>query len=355
MVKEMMLAGGKTAPGVGHFETFEIEKPEIKNDTDVLFRVTSIGMCGTDVSIYKWTDTVAKEYHPQFPLVIGHEMSGIVEQVGSAVTKFKPGDHVAVNEHIFCGKCEQCKAGRTCICTDRAILGCHINGACTKYMVVRELNCFKVPDNVPTYAGSLAEPLSVAVHAVERCPVKPGDVAVVYGVGMIGLGVCLVLGKAGATVLAVGTPKDEKRMLIAKDLGAKTIISKDKEDVLQVLREMGKVDGADVAYDCSGAPAALQSAIEVIRPAGIVCEVGIPGQEIPIDVAGQLVFKEKQIIGTRAFYHSTWNKTMELMGESADLLDKFITHKLPLERFAEAIDLIKNGEAIRAIICPNDK
>lgn len=356
MSKEMMLAGGKTAPGPGHFETFEIEKPEIENATDVLFRVTSVGMCGTDVSIYEWSDTVAKEYHPKLPLVIGHEMSGIVEEVGSAVTRFKPGDHVTVNEHIFCGECEQCKAGRTCICGNRVILGTQVNGACTKYMVVRELNCFKVPDNVPIYAGALAEPLSVAVHATERLPVHEGDVAVVYGVGMVGLGVCLVLAKAGAHVVAVGLPKDEHHLQIAKELGAVPVTA-EKEgvaNVLEAVRSFGK-EWADISYDCSGSVSGLRNAMEVICPAGAVCEVGIPHRDIPIDVAGQIVFKEKSLIGSRAFYHETWNKTMDLMGKSADLLDKFITHKLPVERFAEAIDLIKSGEAIRAIIVPNEK
>ncbi|MCC8026070.1 MAG: alcohol dehydrogenase catalytic domain-containing protein [Clostridium sp.] len=355
MEKKKMLAGGKTAAGPGHFETFEVDMPEIKHDTDVLFRVTSVGMCGTDVSIYKWSDTVAKEYHPRLPLVIGHEMSGIVEAVGSAVTRFRPGDHVTVNEHIFCGQCEECRAGRTCICSDRVILGTQADGACTSYMVVRELNCFKVPDNVPVYAGSLAEPLSVAVHAIERLPVQKGEVAVVYGVGMIGLGVCLVLNKAGARVVAVGMPKDEEHLKIARDLGAVPVVASPEgvDNVLEAVRGFGK-DWADAAYDCSGSTAGLRNAIEVVRPAGAVCEVGIPSGDIPIDVAGQLVYKEKTLIGSRAFYHSTWDRTMELMGESAGLLDKFITHKLPVERFAEAIDLIKNGEAIRAIIVPNE-
>lgn len=356
MTKKMMLAGGKTAPGPGHFETFYVEKPEIKHPTDVLFRVTSVGMCGTDVSIYDWSDTVAKEYHPALPLVIGHEMAGVVEEVGEAVTRFKPGDFITVNEHIFCDDCDFCRTGRTCLCGRRVILGCQVNGACTDYLVVREKNCFKLPDNVPLYAGALAEPLSVAVHALERLPVCRGDVVAVFGIGMVGLGVCLAALKAGAHVVAVDIPKAEEHLKVAEELGAVPVVSAPSgiDNILEAIRGFGKAS-ADKAFDCSGAPAGLRNAIDVVVSGGTVCEVGIPHRDIPVDVAGQIVYKEKTLTGSRAFYQETWNKTIKLMGESAELLDKFITHKLPVERFAEAIDLIKSGEAIRAIIVPNEK
>lgn len=356
MARTMMLAGGKTAPGPGHFETFQIEKPEIKNPTDVLFRVTSVGMCGTDASIYDWSDTVAKEYHPTLPLVIGHEMAGVVEKVGEAVTKFRPGDFITVNEHIFCDDCEFCETGRTCLCQNRTILGCQADGACTDYVVVREKNCFKLPDNVPLYAGALAEPLSVAVHAGERLPIHKGDVVAVFGIGMIGLGVCLVALNAGAHVVAVDIPKAEEHLKIAEEMGALPVVSSPQgvDDILAAIRGLGK-NFADKAFDCSGSAAGLRNALQVIGSGGAVCEVGIPHQDIPVDVAGEIVYKEKTLIGSRAFYHKTWEKTMVLMGEKAGLLDKFITHRLPVERFAEAIELIKSGKAIRAIIVPNEK
>ncbi|MDF2520468.1 MAG: D-arabitol-phosphate dehydrogenase [Clostridia bacterium] len=348
-------AGAKIKEGPGNFSVIEIDKPQLRDENDVLFRVTSVGMCGTDVSIYKWTDTVAREYHPQFPLVIGHEMSGIVEEVGSNVTKVKVGDHITVNEHIFCGKCEQCQAGRTCICEDRVILGCHVNGAMTEYIVVRQENCFKLPDNVPHYAGSIAEPLSVAVHAIERVPAHKGDIAVVFGVGTIGLGVCLVLLEAGATVIAVGVEADKKRLEVAKELGAIPVTTgpEGPKNVLDALQKLGK-KGADLAYECSGAAGALINAVQVVKAAGTVCEVGIPGKEIPIDIGGQIVFKEKTIVGSRAFYHSTWEKTMELLERSGDKAEKLITHRLPLEKFEDAIHLITSGECIKAVVCPSE-
>ena len=356
MEKQMMLAGGKTAAGPGHFETFYVQKPEITKPDDVLFRVTSVGVCGTDVSIYEWSDTVAKEYHPTLPLVIGHEMAGVVEEVGSAVTKVKPGDYITVNEHIFCNSCPACASGRTCVCENRHILGCQVNGACTDYIVVREQNCFKLPDNVPLYAGALAEPLSVAVHAAsERLPVQEDDVVVVFGIGMIGLGVCLVALNAGAKVVAVDIPKAEEHLKIAEEMGAIPVISTPDgiDNILEAIQKCGK-ERADKSFDCSGSIPGIRNAIDVVTADGYICEVGIPHRDIPIDVAAHIVYKEKTFLGSRAFYQATWNKTVKLMGECADMLDKFITHKLPVERFAESIDLIKSGEAIRAIIIPNE-
>jgi len=345
-----MKAGAKLRAGPGNFGVIEVEKPVLRNGNDVLFKVTSVGMCGTDVSIYKWTDTVAKEYHPQFPLVIGHEMSGIVEEVGENVTRVKIGDHVTVNEHIFCGKCDMCREGRECICENRVILGCHVDGAMTEYMVVREKSCFKLPENVPYHAGSIAEPLSVAVHALERTPVKPGDTAVVYGVGTIGLGVCLVLAEAGATVLAVGVPGDEARLALAKELGAIPVLLGEQAPC-DTLQRLGK-KWADVAFECSGAAKALTDAIAVIRPAGTVCEVGIPGGDVPIDIAGSIVFREKTIVGSRAFYHTTWDATMKLLEKCGDKAEKLITHTLPLDEFAKGIELITSGTCVKVVVTP---
>lgn len=349
-MSEMMKAVAKLKEGYGNIGMMEIEKPKLRNEDDVLFRVTSVGVCGTDISIYKWTDTVAREYHPKFPLVIGHEMSGIVEEVGANVTRFKPGDHITVNEHIFCGKCSQCLKGRTCICEDREILGCHINGAMTEYVVVRQMNCFKLPDNIPHNSGCIAEPMSVAIHAVERLPVSKDDVVVVFGVGTIGLSVCIVLLEAGAKVLAVGTQVDGKRLDIARELGAIPVML-GSQDLLDEIHKTGK-KWADKAYECSGAEMALKQAIEVIEPAGCVCEVGIPGKEIPINVGGQIVFREKTIIGSRAFYHATWDKTMKLLAKSGDKAEKLITHRLPLEKFEDAVKLIQSGECVKTVICP---
>ena len=344
-----MKAGGKLKAGYGNFGLFEIDKPTLRNDDDVLFRVTSVGMCGTDVSIYKWTETAAKAYHPVFPLVTGHEMSGIVEEVGKNVTRCKPGDHITVNEHIFCGECEDCKAGRTCICPDRVVLGCHVNGAMTQYVVVRQQNCFKLPDNIPPYAGSIAEPLSVSIHAVERMPVEPGELVVVFGVGTIGLGVILALLQSGAKVIAA-TRRDSLRLRLAAEFGA-IPVAMEKEDVMDAIHREGR-KFADKVFECVGVESIINKCFEVVRCGGSICEVGIPGGPVPISMGGEVAMNEKNLIGSRAFYHSTWDSTIKLLAERGDQALKMITHRLPLEDFASAIDLITSGECIKVVIEP---
>ena len=335
--------------GLGNFGLFEIEKPTLRDGNDVLFKVTSVGMCGTDVSIYNWTETVAKAYHPEFPLVIGHEIAGIVEEVGKNVTRVKPGDFIAVNEHIFCGECDFCKEGRTSICTSLVVVGCHVNGGMTEYGVVRQQNCFKLPDNIPHYAGSITEPLSVSIHAVERTPVNPGEVVVVFGVGTIGLGVILALQQSGATVIAA-TRRDSVRLQLAVEFGA-IPVAMEKDDLMDIIHKTGK-RWADKVFECVGVDSIINKSINVVRPGGTICEIGIPGAPVPINIGNEITLSERVIIGSRTFYYSTWDTTMKLLAERGDQALKLITHRLPLEEFATAIDLIKAGECIKVVINP---
>ena len=342
-----ILAGGKTAPGPGHFEIFLIDKPELRDENDVLFRVTSVGMCGTDVSIYKWTDTAAR-YNPQWPLVTGHEMAGIVEEVGANVTRFKPGDFITVNEHIFCGECEACKQGRTSICNNRYVLGCHVNGAMTRYMVVREQNVFKLPDSIPHYAGSIAEPLAVSIHAIERMPAEKDDLVVVYGAGTIGLGVVLALIDQGIKVICADIV--QARLDVAAEFGA-IPVNTTTQDIMDAIRAQGK-DFADKVYECTGVEPIVKKSFEIVCNCGSICQVGIPGYPIAIEMGAEVAMNEKNIIGTRAFYHSTWDKAIELMARRPEQCTRLVTHRLPLERFPEAIDMMKSGDCIKIVIEP---
>ncbi len=345
-----MIAGGKLKPGPGNFGLFEIDEPVLRDDDDVLFRVTSVGMCGTDVSIYNWTETAAK-YDPVFPLVTGHEMCGYVEEVGKNVTRCKVGDLITVNEHIFCDHCDVCAEGRTNVCKDRVVLGCHVNGAMTKKVVVRQRNVFKLPENIPAYAGSIAEPLSVSIHAVEMMPADPDDLVVVFGVGTVGLGVILQLLDSGVKNVIAATRHHSQRLELAEEFGAIPVATGEGEDLMEVIHKFGK-DFADKTYECTGAPAVVTQSIETVRPGGKICEVGIPGYPVPVAMGAEIAMNEKTIVGSRAFYHSTWDKTMKLMAHRGDDILKMITHRLPLEEFASAIDLITSGKCIKVVIEP---
>ncbi|KJS81165.1 MAG: hypothetical protein JM58_17605 [Peptococcaceae bacterium BICA1-8] len=346
-----MRAVAKIKPGYGNMGIVEMDKPKIQKPYDVLIKVKSVGMCGTDVSIYKWTPTVEKEYHPNLPNVIGHEFAGIVEAVGSAVTGIKVGDHVTANEHIFCGTCEYCLAGMECICQTRPILGCHINGGMTEYIVVREKNCFILPENVSLHAGALAEPLSVCIHAIERVPVKQDDIVAILGAGAIGLGLALVLKGLGVKrYFIIGLEKDKARLEVAKEFGAHPIVLGEDEPLTVIQNITGK-KGPNIVYECSGAIAAIKMAIDICRPAGSIGLVGIASKAQEIDTS-RLVFEEKTIVGCRAFYHKTWETTMKLMETIGNDAEKLITHRLPLDAYDEALELIQSGKCIKTIIEP---
>ena len=346
-----MKAVAKIKPGYGNIGIIEMDKPAINNPDDILIRVKSVGMCGTDVSIYKWTPAIEKEYHPALPNVIGHEIAGIVEAVGSKVTRAKVGDHVAVNEHIFCGSCEMCLAGRECVCENRPILGCHINGGMTQYIVVREKNCFVLPPNVPLYAGALAEPLSVGVHAVERVPATAEDVVAVIGAGTIALAIVLALkGIGNRSTFVIGLEQDAFRLNIAKQLGAYAIVA-GKEDPLAVIGKMTGKKGPSIVFECAGATESIKMALDICRVGGTVGLVGIAGNPVDIDTS-LVVFREIKIVGCRAFYHKTWAATMKLMATVGADVEKLITHRLPLAEYEKAFELIKTGACIKTIIEP---
>ncbi|WP_028307782.1 zinc-dependent alcohol dehydrogenase [Desulfitibacter alkalitolerans] len=346
-----MKAVAKVGSGYGNMSIIDLDKPQITKPDDILIKVKSVGMCGTDLSIYKWTPSVEKEYRPNFPNIIGHEFAGIVESVGRGVSRIKIGDHVTVNEHIFCGICEFCLKNMECICENRPVLGCHIHGGMTEYIVVREKNCFVLPANVSLHAGAIAEPLSVAIHAVERVPAKEDDVVAIIGAGAIGLGLALVLKVLNVkNYFVIGLEQDAMRLELAKEFGAGAIIVGKEDPIEEIQKATGK-KGPNIVYECAGSVQAVDLAIRICRPSGSVCLVGIADKPNEIDTA-RLVFEEKSIVGSRAFYHKTWETTMKMMAEIGNDAEKMVTHRLPMDSYEEALDLIRTGKAIKVIIEP---
>ena len=201
----------KLAPRDGAMSV--VEKPEpVRAEGDVLIRIGAGGICGTDVAIWKWHEAVVGQYAPTFPVVVGHEFSGTVEQAPANST-LKRGDVVAINPQLACGKCRYCGLGRPTLCDDRRLMGGHIDGGWTEMVSVPEKQVYRLPDGIDTAVAPLLEPMAVAVHAVfERVPVQGGDLVAVIGAGPIGLLAGLLALHAGASdVLITGVAADRAR------------------------------------------------------------------------------------------------------------------------------------------------
>lgn len=349
---ETMNAVVKVKPEYGGFELISFPMAEPPASNEVRIRVESVGICGTDLSIYKWTETVAKEYNPVFPFIPGHEFAGIVDAVGTGVSRLKVGDKVAINPHIACGSCDSCQMKREGICENRPILGCHANGGLTQFLTVREQNVFKMPNNVPIYLGSLAEPLSVTVHALERVQQSSDKVAAIIGVGTIGLLQYITCKAAGySEIVLFGLESDRERMELARKMGAKTV-NVEKEDAFQAFEKLTGKRKADVVFEVAGTNDSINFAIELVKTAGKIALVGIAAAATPIDTT-KLVFAEKELIGVRAYNLSTWSKTMEMIGKIVPELELLVTHRLPLAETNKAIELLLSRQCLKVIIEPN--
>jgi L-iditol 2-dehydrogenase len=267
--------------GVRKAEVRDVPKPNIQAPDDVLLKTTIAGLCGSDLH-YFITDVVGGERVP-YPAIVGHECAAVVETAGTAVTKLKPGDRVAVEPAIFCGTCDQCRADRFNTCRKIRFLGHpgERDGCLAEYFVMPERNCLPLPARLTPAEGMLAEPLSIALHALAIAG-EIGPAAAVLGAGPIGL--CVILGVLREDVGKIyATDKADARTAAAKRAGASWAGNPDNEDVVGVI--LGREPlGLDTVFECSGDPAAVGQAVELVKPGGQIVQVGIPVEErIPLN------------------------------------------------------------------------
>ncbi|RST83915.1 hypothetical protein EJC49_21905 [Aquibium carbonis] len=344
-----MRAIAKLAPRHGAMSI--VEKPEpVRADGDVLVRIGAGGICGTDVAIWKWHEAVVGQYAPSFPVVVGHEFSGTVEQapLGSAL---KRGDVVAINPQLACGRCRYCGLGRPTLCDDRRLMGGHIDGGWTEMVSVPEKQVYRLPGGLDTAVAPLLEPMAVAVHAVfERVPVRGGDVVAVIGAGPIGLLTGILALHAGASdVLITGVAADRARLALARSLGMITVDVGETDPVL-ALRRIAPA-GADVVYETSGNATVLEQTLALAAKAGRVGLIGLCHGPASF-VTTPAVLKELELIGSRGYNDPTWRLVMRLLPAVAPTIMKLVTHELAFEDFEQALGLVERREGVKIILRP---
>lgn len=268
-----MKAFVKTERKFGAVEFLDVPKPEPKGD-QVLIKVCAAAICGSDLHAY--------EYPPGYefmdiPVILGHEYGGIVESIGEAVTLFKPGQRVMGESNQYCSKCPNCHEGRTNICTSSKMTGLHINGAMAEYILVPEKIVHLIPDGVSFAEAALAQPCAVSFHAIfDRSEIRPGDVVAVFGPGIVGLMAAKGAQFVGASkVFVIGTDADEEvRLPIAREMGLIPINSQRQDVSAEIEKATGRKH-VDVAVECSGAAAAMQSTMSLVRKGGSITVLGI--------------------------------------------------------------------------------
>lgn len=316
----------------------EVPEPSPK-ENEVKVKVHWCGICGSDLHEYLSGPIFipSENEHPltkeKAPVILGHEFSGEIVEIGNKVTKFKVGDRVVVEPIVACGECENCVTGKYNLCTS---LGFHGlaggGGGFSEYTTFPEKFIHKLPDELSYESGALVEPIAVALHAVRLSKLKAGDSAIVFGCGPIGLGMIQALKASGAKeIYAVEVAKARKENAIK--FGATMVLDPTQVDVPQEIKKITGKGGVDVAFDAAGIQATLVSAVNSVRAGGQVVVTSIWEKEVSIN-PNLFVFAEKEIIGTIA-YRDIFPAVLQLLADKRISTDGWITKKITLDELAE--------------------
>ncbi|HEY7522285.1 MAG TPA: L-threonine 3-dehydrogenase [Candidatus Limnocylindrales bacterium] len=333
----------KTAPGPG-LELREVPRPAIGLN-DVLIRVHKTGICGTDLHIESWDPWAARTIQP--PLIVGHEFVGEIVEVGSNVSDFHAGETVSGEGHVVCGRCRHCLAGRRHLCAHAIGLGVGRDGAFAEYVSLPMTNVWHHWPGIDEEVAAIFDPFGNAVHTSLAFPVLGEDV-LVSGAGPIGLMATAVVKHAGARFVVVSEPNGYRRAL-ARRMGATEVVDPAVDDLEEVQARLGMVEGFDVVLEMSGNPEALRIAIANMAHGGGIAVLGIPTEDIAIDV-NQIVFKMLTLRGIygREMYE-TWYKMTVMLQSGLDIRPA-ITHRFPFREHAAAFAAARSGESGKVIM-----
>jgi threonine 3-dehydrogenase len=338
-----MLALVKTAPGPGL--SLETVPDPVIGINDVLIRVRKTGICGTDLHIESWDAWAARTISP--PLVVGHEFTGEVVEVGSNVADFEPGDIVSGEGHVTCGLCRHCLAGRRHLCAHTVGLGVGRDGAFAELVSLPVTNVWHHWPGVDEDVAAIFDPFGNAVHTALAFPVLGEDV-LVSGAGPIGLMATAVAKHAGARFVVVSEPNPVRRELASR-MGATVVVDPRERSLADVQSELGMVEGFDVVMEMSGNPVALRSAIASMAHGGGIAILGIPTEEISLDI-NEIVFKMLTVKGIygREMYE-TWYKMTVMLQSGLDITPA-ITHRFPFRDFEAAFATARSGDSGKVIL-----
>ena len=319
-------------------------KPEVGHN-DLLIKIRKTAICGTDMHIYNWDEWSQKTI--PVPMVVGHEYVGEVVGMGQEVKGFKVGDRVSGEGHITCGHCRNCRAGRVHLCRNTEGVGVNRPGAFAEYLVIPAFNAFKIPDNISDDLASIFDPFGNAVHTALSFDLVGEDV-LITGAGPIGIMAAAVAKHVGARHVVV-TDINPYRLELAKKMGATRAVDVSKEDLKDVMNELGMTEGFDVGLEMSGVPVAFRDMLNKMNHGGKIAMLGIPPQDVAIDW-NQVIFKGlviKGIYGREMF--ETWYKMASLLQSGLDL-SPIITHTFSIDDFQKGFDTMGSGHSGKVIL-----
>ena len=322
----------------------DVPKPELGHN-DIMIKIRKTAICGTDVHIYNWDEWSQKTI--PVPMVVGHEYVGEIVAIGQEVTGYKIGERVSGEGHITCGHCRNCRGGRTHLCRNTTGVGVNRTGAFAEYLVIPAFNAFKIPDNIPDELAAIFDPFGNAVHTALSFDLVGEDV-LVSGAGPIGIMAAAVCKLVGARNVVI-TDVNEYRLDLARKMGVTRAVNVSKENLTDVMNELGMTEGFDVGLEMSGAPPAFRAMLSTMNHGGKIAMLGIPPSDMAIDW-NQVIFKGlfiKGIYGREMF--ETWYKMAALLQSGLDL-SPIITHQFGIDDFQKGFDAMRSGQSGKVVL-----
>ncbi len=337
--------------GVRTMEIRETPAPQITREDDVLVRSKAVGVCGSDLHYYL-SDRVGAD-KVSYPFIPGHECAGVVEAVGQAVARVRPGDTVVVEPAVSCGTCDQCRTGRPHTCRRLLFLGHYgeLTGGMAEFVLAPERNCVPLPAKMTAIQGALAEPLSIALYAAGLAGSVRGKTAGVLGAGPIGLCVVMAL-KAEGSGAVYATERVEARLGAAATAGADWTGSPDREDIVAEVLARESL-GLDLVFECCGEQSALDQAVALLKPGGTLVAVGIPIEPRVSFDSSKARRREIRVQNVRR-QNKCLEKAVGMIHTGRIKPDFLATHFFKLEAAREAYETAaaRRDGVIKAIVTP---
>lgn len=343
-----MLALRKLKSGSG-LDAVEVAEPGALGPGEALVRVDAVGVCGSDVHVFEWTDGYDFMV-PHLPVTMGHEFAGHVTAVGEGVG-IAVGARVAVMPSVTCGGCEACRRHDASACTQKRTVGLTIDGGFAQFVKAPAAALLPLPDAIDAEIGALLEPLAVAADGVLVGEVSLGDSVLVLGPGTIGQGLALMARAAGAGRVIIAGRADAPRFDVLRQLGFTDIIDVAETPLAAEAMRLNGGRPVDVVLEATGHPPSITDALPALKRGGVLVVVGIhPGPlTLPLTV---FVRNRHQLRASHSSQRETWDRVVKLAAREPEMFRAMITHRLPLSRGLEGFELARQRTASKVMLSP---
>jgi L-iditol 2-dehydrogenase len=331
----------KVSKGKGQMEIRQVEIPKIKSN-EVLIQVKYVGICGSDLHIYH-------DEHPNHPpVILGHEFSGIITEVGSEVKNWRPGDRVVAELHGgACLECVLCKTGNVFACPQKRPIGWWTNGAYAEYIAIPAWLLHRIPEGLDLLDATLTEPLAVCMNILQRAPVAPQSFVAVLGPGPIGILASLAAKASGAGKVAmVGRNSSLERLNLAAELGVDYIINSSNQDPETAIKALTNGMGADLVIESGGSEASAAEALKLVRKLGTVAALGV-GKGTYNFPWNEAIFKAVKIVFSFSANYTAFEQSLKLLAGGYIPTRKIISGVYPLEAWEQAFQKLWDRQALK--------